>query len=430
MAYAWITQLEAVQALAARLADPGMVFWVKPELELYLAESLRTFGAITEIWNQDYPFSPSAGTVWYNVSTLPNSPRVRTITDAYIYTVLQYHLLEPTKIVGAQFSISDYATALERRRDEMIQLSGCNVVQLAALPSTPNVRRTTFPDSTLEPRRARFVPADGSPPITLTREDSMAWDAFEPSHLQQIGQMPRSWGVISGPPLSMDVDLAPSVAGSYDVLGLVSGPAFNPPAVTLLGVPDDWTWVAKWGALADLLSRDSEATDRQRADYALKRYNDGLQIMKASNWLLSATRNNAPVDTPSVRQQDGFSAEWEDNPAAWPCLVQAGMDLVAACPVAGTLPLALSMVLVGNSPVPTLDGDFVQCSRDTFDAVLDYAQVLATFKSGGAEFASTQDLEKNFFAVAMEQNKRLSKMGIFSDMLHLEGKRQDIAVPR
>jgi len=77
-----------------------------------------------------------------------------------------------------------------------------------------------------------------------------------------------------------------------------------------------------------------------------------------------------------------------------------------------------------------LDADFVQISRDAFDVILDYAQVLASFKMGGTEFSSTKDLEKNFFMFAMETNKRLAAMGLFRDMLGLEGRRQDVNQPR
>jgi hypothetical protein len=437
--YSWITFLQARQALASRLgiiwqADPSLNYWGDAELGLYITEGLRTWSALTEPWNADYVFTPTSARVWYDVSADSTSPRFRTVTDANIYTLMEYHLLEPptgaTWSGTSQFSISDLSGALQRRRDEIIQMTGCNLAALPPIASTPNTRRTAFPDTVLEPRRARFVPDSGSGnPITLNREDNLAWDGFAPTHVQVSGT-PGNWGVIAGPPLSMDVDIAPNVAGYFDVLALQSGLSFNPPAATLLGIPDDWSWVAKWGALADLLGRDSEATDRPRADYCLGRYMDGLKIMQASNWLLLATINGVPCDTPSVREMDGFSPEWQNNPGAFPSLVTAGLDLIAPCPVTGAAPTSVSCVLNGNAPVPLLNGDFVQCSRDVFDVILDYAQVLASFKMGGAEFLSTKDLEKNFAMAALAANKRLVNMGIYADLLHSEGKRQTKVQPK
>jgi hypothetical protein len=647
--YQWLSFIGARQALASRLAviwspDPSNNFWSDTELGVYIVEALRTWSALTEQWNADFVFSPTPSQVWYNVDKLPGSPRVRTITDTELYTSMEYMLLEPptggTWTGTSQFSIADLSGALQRRRDEMIQETGCNLSQLPVIATTPNTRRVFFPDSTLEPRRARWVPATGSPQ-TLNREDSLGWDSFEASHFQKNGT-PYSWSVITGPPLAMDVDIAPNVSGGYDVLSLQAGASFAPPTATLLNVPDDWSWLPKWGALADLLGRDSEATDRQRADYCLKRYQQGLEVMKESNWLLTALINGIPVDTPSVKAQDGFSAEWENDTSAWKAVVTAGTDLCAVCPVpaiggpisfigavtgtvmttgfnvpltlaynsstgntlimftatggqgggpgivtsisdsagnswqlAGSLPgpgfqcwyvqnakaitsvtvtftgdaaitgyiVGLSeysnvvaiinvqapfaeqfgnpetitqniqfandvivvafnpngggppftpstgslrwqetdvvnatmcsadntaanagasvtvavngpgawfyisvelqaapfvpgspssvlLTLVGNCPVPVNDNDFVQVSRDVFDIILDYAQVLASFKMGGAEFTATQDLEKNFFTSALATNKRLAKMGVFADMLHLEGNRQDIDQPR
>jgi len=429
--YQWIQYSTARQQLALRLADPNNVFWTDTENGYYICEALRTFNALTEIWNGTLAFQATPAQTWYNISQLAGSPRLRTLTDSYLYTGMQYHLLEPptasTWTGTSQFSIADLSGALERRRDEMIQAVGCNLDQLPAIPSVPNTRRTYLPDSTLEPRRARFISADSSTIVTMTREDTLAWNAFESQRLQ-TWKVPQAWSVISGPPQAMDVDTSPNVPGKYDVICLRSGPRFLPPVSALLGVPDDWSWLAKWGALADLLGRDSEATDRQRADYCLKRFTDGLEIMKQSNWLLTATINGVVVDTPSLREMDGFFPEWETNANAWPTVVTAGIDFLAACPVA---PLTgVSCVVVGNAPIPVFDTDFVEVGRDVFDAILDYAQVLASFKMGGQEFMDTQDLEKNFFRVALENNKRLSKLAIFSDMLHLEGRRQDINQPR
>lgn len=431
--YQWLNWIGAVNALAGRLADPSMVFWVKAELQAYLTEALQTWNALTEQWNQDFAFTATSSNVWYNLATLANSPRLRTLTDTTIYDILEYHLLEPstggTWSGTSQFSISDLSGALQRRRDEMIQAVGCNLAQLPILPAVPNVRRTIFADSTLEPRRTRFIPDSGSP-ITLTRDDEYAFDHFEPQHLQ-TNALPSYWSLIAGPPLTMDVDVGPSVPGGYDIISLQAGLTFAPPAATLLGVPNDWAWVLKWGALGDLLGRDSEATDRARSDYALKRFLMGLEVMKQSNWILSATINGVPCDTPSVREQDAFLTEWENNSSAYPALVTAGMDFCAPCPVAsGAGVIGVSCVVVANAPIPILDGDFVQISRDAFDVILDYAQVLAQYKQGGTEFSSTKDLEQNFFRFAAQTNKRLAALGIFRDMLGYEGRRQDIEQPR
>jgi hypothetical protein len=431
--FQWLTFSQAKSALLSRLADSNGIFWTNLEAGLYITEALRTWAALTEIWNTSFAFTANSIGQWYDLSIINTSPRLRTLNDNYLYTLMEYHLLEPpsggTWTGTSQFNIADFAAALQRRRDELIQLTGCNVKQLPFLPTTSNVFRTIFNDSTLEPRRARFLPDSGSgSPVTLTREDTIAFDRFEPNRLQ-VFQKPQAWSVITGPPLAMDVDSAPNGPGGYDVISLQAGVAFNPPAATAVGIPDDWTWLAKWGAMADLLGAESERTDRIRADYCLQRFNSGVEVMKASNWLVSGTLNGLPVDTVPLREMDAFSPEWQNDTNAWPSIVQAGMDFVAVSP----LPMNSSGVtlnVIGNAPIPVFDTDPVQVSRDVFDVILDYAQVLASFKMGGTDFTDTKPLEQNFYGYAVETNKRLSKMGLFADTVHLEGKRQDIAQPR
>lgn len=431
--YTWIQYSQARSILAQRLADPGNAFWTDAECGLYLIEALRTWNALTEFWNDDFQFQANWASVWYDIGKLTGSPRLRTLQDTDLYTIMQYHLLEPptgnTWTGTSQFSITDLQGALQRRRDEVIQFSACNLSHVAPYASTPNTFRVILNDSTLQPWRVRFIPdstpVNFGPPVTLTREDRQAFDEFEPDHLQ-TDAIPSSWGVISGPPLTLNVDTAPNVAGQYDMIALLSGVAFNPSVgSTLLNVPDDWAWVCKWGALSDLLSRESEATDRVRAQFCLQRYQDGLNAMRASNWLLNAEINGVPVDTISLAEMDAFSPEWQEN-ETWPYVVVAGMDYIAACPVNQTNSQSgVELTVVGNAPVPVLDSDYVQVSRDVFDAILGYAQVLATFKMGGAEFTDSLQLMQEFALMVQKQNQHTQAMGLFADVLKSQGQRQD-----
>lgn len=430
--YQWLTYSQAKTTLAQRLADPGFLFWTNPEVGLYIIEALRTWNALTEMWNADYTFNTTNAAVWYNLATQAGSPRLQTVHDTDLYTLMQYHLLEPPTggmwTGTSQFSITDFQGALQRRRDECLQYAACNLSIVSPLPSTPNQFRVILGDTILEPRRTRFIP-DSTPtnfgkPVTLTREDRQAFDTFEADHLQ-TSAMPSSFSVVAGPPLSFDTDVAPNVPGFYELLALFSGNNFVPPQSTLVGLPDDWVWVAKWGAMADLLSRESEATDRMRAEFCLMRYMDGLKAIKQCNWLLNAEINGVPVDTPSLAEMDSYSPEWQEN-ETWPTLVVAGMDFIAPVPVANPNQTnGVEVTLVGAAPIPILDGDFLQVSRDVFDAVLGYAQVLAMFKMGGSEFQDGKQLMTEFATAVLAQNKRTMSLGIFTDVLKSASRRQD-----
>ena len=430
--YSWLSLAAGISALQARLNNS--VFWSSPELQSYLTQALREWSAYTEQWPALFNF-PSSSTLWYNTGTLAGSPRLRTVTDQSLYNQMCYMLLEPQLSAGAwagtnQFTLTDLQLALQRRTQEVIQATGCNLSQLSPLATTPGLYRTQFADTVLEPRRIRFIPATGfGNPVTLTREDTQAFQFFKPGYLgsQPSTTGPFSWSVASEPPLAFDVDSAPNVPGTYDVIALNAGPTFAPPASSLLGVPDDWSPLAMWVALADVLAGEAEQTDRERSAYCLKRFTDGLKIMRQSNWLVQAAINGVPCDTPAMAEQDQYSVEWQNNSSAWPAVVQAGMDLVGVCPVATA---NVGITLVGNAPILDNTSTYLQVSRDDWEAVVGYAQRLSSFKMGGAEFAATENLEMDFYRAAQATNKRLLDMGIFSQQLHTEGQRQEEVVPR
>jgi len=115
-AYSWLTFLTARQQLASRLADTGNVFWTDTECGIYVCQALRMFNVLTFTWKQDFVFNSS--TLWNSLATLTNSPRIRTLTDTYCYTLMEYMLLEPptggTWSGTSQFTINDFSTALRR----------------------------------------------------------------------------------------------------------------------------------------------------------------------------------------------------------------------------------------------------------------------------------------------------------------------------
>lgn len=465
--------------LADRLNSTGTDYWLRAEAQLYLAEALRTLNALTQQYIVDFTatYDPSSD-IWQStgnslnafVGSNPTSPRTQTLTTTDLFTIVQYHLLEPpsgqTWTGTPQFTIADFAQSLQRRRDVVLQLTGCYIGPFADNFGLPlGSRRVYLPDSTsrsiLDIRRIRYVPAtnlsltppqDFGPPSTLYREDGLAFEYFENDFTVNNADVPFAWDVLAGPPLALTFDAAANVPNTLDILAMISGGDLAPPTAAPLFMPDDWAWVLKWGMLSDLLRKDSEATDLERADYAEKRFQEGVQAMMELPWLLQARINNLPVDTPSVAEMDTFSYEWQSDPDAQLAIVRGGIDLFALSPNpqidasggygdggygdggyggTGSQQVSVTMSLVGNMPIPTADDQFVQISRDQQDYVLDYAQHLSYFKQGGFEFAeSTRVLYKSFIQGAITTNKRLDLSGIFASTLRPPVSRQDANDPR
>lgn len=420
--YSWLQFITARQQLALRLADTGNVYWADAENGLYIQKALRMFNAFTYTWKIDFTYSPA--TLWNSLATLAGSPRLRTLTDTDAYVNMEYMLLEPatggTWTGTTQFNIDDLSQALQHRRDEMLQVSNCNQSLMTAIALTPNTRRTTLPDTVIDVARVRYIPVTGSA-TTLYRDDTVALEFYQAPVYQQTPATPQTFSLSSEPPLSWDVNVPPAQPGTYEAVVLESGAAFVPPAATLLNVPDDFAWALEWGALADLLGRESEATDRERAAYCLRRYQDGLNLLLKTPWVILGNVTGIATSVDSIAAIDRYMPEWDSNPTGFgPVVVVGGIDFLAA--PTGT---STGVTVLGNAPVPVLDADFVQVSRSNWGTVLDLAQSLACFKMGGAEFKEGLELESRAIQACAAENSRLKSTGSFSDILVQRGQAQD-----
>lgn len=453
--YAYQTSLEVEEALALRLNDTANNFWAKAELNLYIAEALRFWNVLTMQWAQDWattytqpataPFLPawqSSGNSQNSlVGSNPTSPRTQTLTDSYIYTVAEYHLLEPpngnaTWAGTNQFTLADFTQALQRRRDAVLQVTGCNVGPFSNSFGIPlGTNQVQLPDSPtqslMDVRRIRYVPAAGQGSAsTLWRTDGLAFEFFDNGYEQTTGT-PLEWDVLAGPPLFVTFDANANVPNTLDMLCMISGGIIIPPTASPLLIADDWSWVLKFGMMADMLSKEAESTDLERAAYCQQRFDEGVKLMMEMPWLMQARINNAPCDTPSVAEADTFDYEWQSNTGAQIAIVRGGIDLFSVSPTipAGTQ-VGVVLTLIGNAPIPATDGDFVQVSRDVLDVILDEAQHLACFKMGGKDFADSIELHKNFLRMAVKTNNRLLESGIFETTLRAPISREEAAEPR
>lgn len=446
MPFTYLTFAQAKTQLASRLYDTSKVFWADAEIGLYIIESLRTWNALTAYWVDEfeftYPgFSTSPGTAWLNASTLTGSPRPYVIQNTDLYSIILYHLLEPQLdpvtglYVGTQqFSLDDLVNSLTAIQNEVLSVTRSNLVRPATIPLTPNTRKIDLPDNFLEVVRAKYVPPATPPgygaPQVLWRGDAASFAYFTPAYIQ-TRQNPRNYALSDIPPLTLEVDFPPPNPGVLDLLVVQSATVPAPPATATLSVPTDWAWVIKWGVLMDLLDKQSEARDPERAEYAKARYMEGLSLLQSSPWLLAANIENVPVGIESVMERDTYNPGWEYNDNARQGIVVAGLDTFALSPLVGAHPTVVPpntgvvLTLVENAPVPAADADTIQVTRDTLDVILDYAEHLAMFKCGGAEFADSTNLFDNFRKAAMAANKRIANLGLFDDVMKKEGRLQE-----
>jgi hypothetical protein len=433
---------EAIAEVSVRLGDENNTFFTQGEIYLYLCESLRVLNAMTGFWKEQFNFNltPPFTQNWF-ADNGAGSPRQQTLTDTDIYNLIEYHLLEPA--TGAlwtgtnQFAISDLWQSCSRRRNEMLQLAACNMAEVS-LACIPNTNTVPVPDSALDVRRVRWVPAAGKgSPVTLQRGDVLSFQRFTANYLQTNTQ-PMRWDILSGQEapgvantlLALVLDALVNVPSTVQVLTIAGAPDFNPPGGNPLLIPDDWMWVLKFGALADILSKEEEGRDIARAQYCRKRYEEGLQLMMTMPWIVQATLNGVPVDTQSLSAADRTNYEWQSRATAFPELVIGGIDLFAVSPVP-TSAVSVGMTVVQNAPIPANTGTApIFLPRDAMEAVLKESTHLALFKCAGSEFTESIALHAEFVQFCTQTNSRLRLSGIFPSDYNVVEPKQDEQQPR
>lgn len=158
----------------------------------------------------------------------------------------------------------------------------------------------------------------------------------------------------------------------------------------------------------------------------MARYEQGKKAMMRLPWLLEATVGSVSVDTLGFKEIDTQQQNWEQTqPADDPQIVVGGIDLIALAPFATTQTVSTVLTVVANAPVPEVDSDQIQLSRDGVDAVVAYAQHAASFKKGGRNFALTMPLYEQFEAYCRMKNSTYAALGISRFQMLMEGNRQD-----
>ena len=436
MSYAFLSYLQARQALAQRLYDTGTLFFTDAELKVYVLEALQTFNALARFYRQEFVFNTRQNVTWYDLGdtvNLPNTLIPRTLTDLALLNTIEYHLLEPqtatyplTWTGSKQFVVTDILNAIQQVRDQLLSETNCTITQ--SLVNAAFTARTTLNDKVMDIRRVAWIPATGFgyTPNLLMPSDIWAQQAFEVGFPQLVQASPISYRRGTTPPLSFDVDRIPPVVGNYDLLTINADGTLVTTQSMILPLPNDWAWAVKWGALAQLLNRESAATDPVRGQYAAERYTQAVAVMQTIPALLAARINDVPVVVEAISSGDFYAANWQglavDTPSS---IYYAGLNMIALAPAPSAGPFSLTVNVVRNMVLPSLDTDQLQVGRDDVATILDYAQHIAMFKVGGAEFIATFPLYRNFIRHCAVYNSKLSARSPYREFIEGRGKEDE-----
>ena len=429
MAYTATTLATLQTALSQRLNDVTSVFWPSAELTFALNQALQLWNLLTgdnRVWYA-LPLDPAV--VWYDLQGGTGSPRLATVTDADIFAQLQILLMEgttPATVATTQFTLADFYTAIQAKRDEFLLRTQCTR-QVRPLVVTPNVETLALPPTVIDAVRAYWLPdaPDGIPGYLAKSDEftTLAFQSFAP--LTPSDPITYTSGMDS--PLTVRLVPPPANPGTVEFITVETQATLPQQSATTLDIANDLTPGIMWGALAYLLSISLEAADVQRAQYAASRFEHYIELAQAFPAVLSARINNTPMFVDAIETLDSFSPDWrvvQDVPSV---VGLAGLNLLA-------LPTSeaqtVTIQVVANATQLAAGTDVVQLGQEVIDALLDYAQHILSFKMGGQDFISTLPLMKSIVQTAAKRNQIVAGLSMYAEIMKSRNARaNDFEVP-
>lgn len=432
MPYALTSFGDAKQEVADRLGDSKMVFWKNAEIGRYISEALRCWGAHTGYWRERGAFGTTPATAFYDLRIALPALRGETLKDSDLQKLMEYQLIEPPVVPFAgteMFTQADFTGALQRRRNQFLLDAGIAITHTLVGAAPPPIGRIPLPQEIIDIRRLAFQDANGFFSY-LSRADEFGESSFDVGWPQNPEDPPERYSIAAVAPIQVQLMPPPLNNGRLDVLAVNIGSPLDPIAGVLLGVPDDLAWVLRWGALADLLSRNGPAADLGRAAYCEQRYQQGVELARISASVILTQVNDVPVSTDAVWDWDTWEVGWQNSSGQPDAAAMAGLNLLALKDVPDAGPYGITCDVVRKAPIPAADGDFLQLGEQELNAVLGYAQHEAAFKQGGAEFQATIPLYENFARLATVYNERLRAAVTYAEVLGDRAIQQEKKEPR
>jgi hypothetical protein len=410
--YSWITKSEIRNQVAARLKDPDFIYWSSSEIDSYIAETLRTWGLLTGYWKERIRFVTTAATLFYDLFTKAPLIFLRTLKDQDLVLQLQYHLCENPRLDewdGTEmFVLDDLTQALQRRRNQLLVETGCVLTSSIVTGISPPDGRVDLADTVIDVRRVAWKNSAGVY-TNLWSNDEFSADSYIPDWNLAPG-LPVTFSMALTPRTQLQLIPPPIAVGELLLVSVSCGANFDPTSGVLLGIPDDLSCFLKWGALADLLSKESQAYDPGRAAYCETRWQEGIKIAKMMPSVLKATINAQQVPIESIADVDAYYPNWHNEPGAPKAIALMGFNLVACAPLANAGPYSISLDVTRQAPIPATDADYVQIAREEIDGLIGYAEHIAYFKKGAFELQNSMAGYQNFMAMAALHNSRLSAL--------------------
>ncbi len=433
--YSYLTWANLKATLAARLHDTSSVFWSDTELGLYLAEALRMFGALSYFWRARMTVTTDGTAAFYDLPSQSSSPLAYTVTDRDLINQIQYHLLEPATSSWAggwtgtaMFTMADVSNAIQRAVDQFLVETGVVITRSTQAVANPALGRVALAEAIIDVRRAVWKTGAGvySYIHRVDEHEATQWDS---DWTTAAASVPIAYSLFAPPPLYLQMVPYSNLTGTLELHTINQASTYAPTSsATVLGIPDSLAWAVKWAALADLLGKDGPARDPMRAKYCAMRYAQGIEIAKASASVLLA-HTTVPITPAPLFDIDMFRPGWQATTATIPTeIALVGLNMIATYPVStGATGILLDVV----RPALLYDvSNYIQVGKEHMDAILDWAEHIATFKMGGQEFDATMPRADNFIRQALLGNARLKAVARNCEEIKQRVWGEEVRVPR
>lgn len=421
--FQYLTFGQAKQRLANELGDPSMVFWTNAELGRYIIEALRWWnltamytketGELQTVANQSFYFLEQSlfdttGTVLLQGLD---------VTDQEIINDINYFIMEPPISnwsggwIGTEmFSLPEITSILQDSRDEFLRMTACIATRYTAPVTTT---RVVLPSNHIRILRADINEANSNGPLPIWVVDQVElFTTFRETHVRASSR-PKAYTVSYNPQLTVDLWPEPQVESTLGVNGVVSGATLTPTGgPTVLGIPNDMSFLLKYRVMADLLSGDGLQRCPQIADYCDMRFQEGLDDVGSYLSLLWQNDGGPRGPITAVAQWDQVRPQWlqQPNTGSPRAVAQLNWNTIGIRPIPDTT-YNITFECIRKAIIPTLDTDFLQVGKAVMQAIFDYAQHIAMIKIQGREFQSSMTMYKRARALALEYKQQIASQG-------------------
>lgn len=181
-----------------------------------------------------------------------------------------------TSLLTTMFTIADVRDALDKAQRRFLRDTAI-IQKRTTIGGQAQISRYTLPANVVDVRRVAWKDADGGY-RGLARADAWQADHGMSQWTSDYGT-PFAYHDSTLPTRTVELVPTPNDVGQIHVLYSELTALLDGSGVAL-EIPDDFAWVVKWEALADLLAGEGEGNEPRRAAYCGQRYEQGVELVR------------------------------------------------------------------------------------------------------------------------------------------------------